>query len=285
MSTTAFPITEFEGEREIPLSHIRVDNDQIRFELGDELQQFASDLEKWGMLSPITVVAHGDHYRLICGERRFLAAELAGFATVPAKCLPHLDEIEVLEVRFQENQRQKRMTKLEIAMTTVTILEKRLERDTEAVSALMSRLVKRETVDENDARIVSGVLAMAGVQGLEFYKRFLPLLKLDTEYVNLIKSRKLSERKALIIRGIPNEQQRRAVLKQAIEDGLTVQQLESIKRSAVQVNLPKPGKRQRVVTRQMKAVAKSFHLLDDNRQNEVEALMRKVLEISGVQWA
>lgn len=73
--------------REIQLSAIERDENQPRTHFDEEkLQELASSIRTYGVLSPILVRPSPipGHYRLVSGERRFRASHLAGLATIPA---------------------------------------------------------------------------------------------------------------------------------------------------------------------------------------------------------
>jgi ParB family chromosome partitioning protein len=46
------------------------------------LTSLAESIERWGQLQPVVVRCRGDHYELICGERRWLAHKRAGLRTI-----------------------------------------------------------------------------------------------------------------------------------------------------------------------------------------------------------
>ena len=68
------------------------------------LEELAASLKSVGMLQPIVVRARGDEpgFQIIAGERRYLAAKLAGLGEVPVSVLTLTDE-QVLEVQLIEN--------------------------------------------------------------------------------------------------------------------------------------------------------------------------------------
>lgn len=285
MTAVASQMAEvFFGERELEISSLRIDPDQIRFELDEiELARLAKNIDAVGMLSPVTVMPDGEGYRLICGERRVRAALLAGWKEVPTKCLPPLNSTQVIETRFEENQRQKRMTRLEIALTVNELLMRRLNIEADEVSTSISKYIQggKAAITELERETLKDIFEQSGIAPLEFYKRFVPMLSLDSRYIDLIRNRRISERKMLVIKGIPNSTQREAVLQQVLEEGLTEQQLEGIRRAAVQKDQAKPGKRERLIRKNLVAFAKEFSKLSDDQQNEVEAMMRRMFEKVG----
>ncbi|MEK7315504.1 MAG: ParB/RepB/Spo0J family partition protein, partial [Candidatus Eisenbacteria bacterium] len=48
------------------------------------IRELADSIRERGVLQPVLIRPSGDHYQLVAGERRFLAAQEAGFNTIPA---------------------------------------------------------------------------------------------------------------------------------------------------------------------------------------------------------
>ena len=68
------------GEKllEIDISKIERDKDQPRKKFDEEaLNELASSIKQFGVLSPIVVVKDGDKYQIVAGERRYRAAKIA----------------------------------------------------------------------------------------------------------------------------------------------------------------------------------------------------------------
>src|SRR5262249_58521522 len=68
----------------------------------ERLQELASSLKAQGLLQPIVVRRHHDGFELIAGERRWRAAQIAGWETIPA-LVKAASEEEVLGLALLEN--------------------------------------------------------------------------------------------------------------------------------------------------------------------------------------
>jgi ParB family transcriptional regulator, chromosome partitioning protein len=92
---------------EIPLDRIEPDPDQPREEFDEEsLQRLAESLKTKGQLQPIRVRWDESRmvYVIICGERRWRAAKLAGLATITAMIVDGpIDPAELLAFQLIEN--------------------------------------------------------------------------------------------------------------------------------------------------------------------------------------
>ena len=72
------------GVKEILLADIEPNPEQPRRYFSQEsLEELASSLRVHGLLQPILVKPAGDKYFIIAGERRFRAAQIAGFEKIP----------------------------------------------------------------------------------------------------------------------------------------------------------------------------------------------------------
>ena len=152
--------------RQLPIELIAANPNQPRrrFE-GDALAALAASLEDRGVLQPVLVrPVAGGTYELIAGERRWRAAQMAGFATVPALVRPHGDA-ESLELALVENMAREDLNPVEEARACALLVEelgltredigRRVGRSRVAVSNLMRLL---DLPDEALDLIAEGVL-------------------------------------------------------------------------------------------------------------------------------
>jgi len=80
----------------------------------ERLQELADSLKAQGLLQPIVVRRQKSGFELIVGERRWRAAQMAGFETIPALVKPASDE-EVLGLALLENLQREDLNPLEEA--------------------------------------------------------------------------------------------------------------------------------------------------------------------------
>jgi ParB family chromosome partitioning protein len=114
------------------------------------LLALADSLRERGVLQPVLVRPRpGGRYELIAGERRWRAAQLAGFDTVPAVVQPH-EDAESLELALIENMAREDLNPIEEARACALLVEelgltreevgRRVGRSRVAVSNLMRLL-------------------------------------------------------------------------------------------------------------------------------------------------
>jgi len=91
------------GPIEIPISRIRTNPYQPRQRIDEQaLAGLAASIGEHGVIQPVVVTETLDGYRLVAGERRVRAAELAGLDHVPA-VIRQLADREQLELALVEN--------------------------------------------------------------------------------------------------------------------------------------------------------------------------------------
>lgn len=110
--------------QEIPISKIIV-KDRFREEKGD-LDELAATIKAKGIIQPLTV---DDKFKLLCGERRLLAAKLAGLTKVPVIVRTVGGKVDALELELIENTARKDMEWPERAKLTKRIFDMKKDHD------------------------------------------------------------------------------------------------------------------------------------------------------------
>lgn len=80
------------------------------------LEEMARSIEQHGVVQPIIVVRHNDAYRIVAGERRWRAAQLAKLSHLPA-IVRSMQELEELELSLIENIQRVDLSPLEQALS------------------------------------------------------------------------------------------------------------------------------------------------------------------------
>jgi ParB family chromosome partitioning protein len=70
------------------------------------IRELADSIRERGVLQPVLIRPAGDRYQLVAGERRFLAAQEAGFTTIPAIVRPLTDRESLLIALIENVQRE-----------------------------------------------------------------------------------------------------------------------------------------------------------------------------------
>jgi ParB family chromosome partitioning protein len=108
-------VAEAPGPVEIPLDRIERNPHQPRTGFEEEaLRELAASITAHGVLQPVIVTETLDGYRLVAGERRLRAAQLAGLERIPA-VVRQADEQAQLELALVENLQRTDLNAMEAA--------------------------------------------------------------------------------------------------------------------------------------------------------------------------
>ncbi len=116
----AFDVTKDEDRAnskllEIKLGDIVPDEDQPRRRFSQEqLESLADSIREHGVLQPIVVIKEGRKYKIVAGERRWRASQIAGIETIPA-IVRSLDAQNRLELSLIENVQREDLNAIETA--------------------------------------------------------------------------------------------------------------------------------------------------------------------------
>ena len=100
---------------ELDLAKITPETDQPRKDFSEEaLAALADSIREHGVLQPIVVVAEGNKYKIVAGERRYRASKMAGLEKIPA-IIRTLDAQNQLELSIIENAQREDLNAIEMA--------------------------------------------------------------------------------------------------------------------------------------------------------------------------
>jgi ParB family chromosome partitioning protein len=192
-----------EGERiqKLPIGKISANKDQPRTHFDDEsLRELSVSIKNHGILQPLVVTAVGDKYRIVAGERRWRAAQLAKLKAVPA-IVRSLKDLEELEIALVENVQRVDLSPLEQAVS----IEKLHQQFSLSYDSIAKRLGKSNSTVSNIIRLLN-----------------LPAAAREALAVN-----KISEGHARQILALKDHPQHQAeLLKQILAHGWSVRQAE-----------------------------------------------------------
>jgi ParB family chromosome partitioning protein len=203
--------------REIPVELISPNPRQPRRDFDESALLALSDsLQERGVLQPVLLrPLPGGTYELIAGERRWRAAQLAGFETVPALVRPH-DDAESLELALIENMAREDLNPVEEARACALLVEELgLTRED------IGRRVGRSRV------AVSNLLR---------------LLDLPDEVLDLLAAGHLTEGHGRALLTASDHDARRRLARSAVQEGWTVRQTEARAREGSRRSGPRGGR-------------------------------------------
>lgn len=187
----------------IRIDSIEVNPNQPRTKFDEEaLRELADSIKTYGLIQPITVrpIANGK-YQLISGERRLRACKLAGLQEV-ATYVRTVDEIQSIQMALVENIQREDLNALEIALSYQRLIDE-LGFTQDEVS---------DKVGKNRSTITN----------------YLRLLKLSLPAQIAVRDNVISMGHARALVALENEKLQEKVLKQVVDDELSVRQTESL---------------------------------------------------------
>jgi ParB family transcriptional regulator, chromosome partitioning protein len=187
-------IQEVEVFRIVPNPH------QPRLSFNEEkLQELAGSIKEHGIIQPIIVSKNNGNYEIIAGERRFLAAKLAGLKTVPA-IVRDASEQQKLELAITENIQRHDLDPIEEAKA----LKKLMEEFDMSQEEVAQKIGKSRSAVANKVR----------------------LLNLPVEIQKSLIVGKITEGHCKLLLAIPNPEKQRAFYEMILKNNLTVRQTE-----------------------------------------------------------
>ena len=196
--------------KQVPVAAISPNPRQPRHKFDpDALRELADSIREHGLIQPLIVIPAPDstelasRYQLIAGERRWSAAKLAGLANVPVIVRGATPQ-EMLELALVEN----------IQRADLNVLE-----EANAYRQLMSDFGL--TQEQVAAKVGKNRTTVANA---------LRLLKLSADVQTALAEDLITEGHARAILTVEDEKRQNALLRQVIDDGLSVRQTEEAAR-------------------------------------------------------
>ncbi len=199
------------------------------------LQELSASIKQHGIIQPITLRKLGyDRYQLISGERRFRASQMAGLKEVPAY-IRVADDQAMLEMALVENIQREDLDPIEVSLSY-----KRLIDECNLTQEQLSEKVgkQRSTVTN-----------------------FLRLLKLPAPIQKALRDKELTMGHAKALVSIDNEDRQLAIFALAIEQDLSVRQVEDLARGEKLKFSPKTTRIEKPLTIEDKTIAKQLEAI------------------------
>lgn len=201
--------------RDIPVADIRPNPNQPRQQFDEEaLAELVHSLREVGLLQPIVVrpTAHG--YEIVAGERRWQAAQEAGWATIPSVVRETAD-VDLLRDALLENLHRVQLNPLEEAAAYQQLL--------------------------SDFGVTHEELADRLGRSRPHLSNTLRLLKLPPTVARRVAAGVLSAGHARALLSLPSEDQMEVLANRIVAEGLSVRTTEEL----VTSDVPKPRRRRR----------------------------------------
>jgi len=188
----------------IPIDKIKTNPYQPRTEFDeDSIKELAQSIEAVGLIQPLVVRKLPDGtFQLIAGERRLRALKELGWATAPAYVRDVDEDITMLELALIENLQREDLNPMEIAITYQRLIEE--------CQYTHEELAKRVGKDRSTVT------------------NYIRLLQLEPEIQVAVRDGQISMGHARALLGLSDKETRLKLLKEIIEKGLSVRQVEEL---------------------------------------------------------
>jgi len=209
----------------IPVKTIRKTNEEILVETGEqvlqtpvgqidpnpdqprknfsrlEMEELTNSLKEYGIIQPLILTRNNDRYQIIAGERRWRAAKILGFITVPA-IIRSVKDNDKLALSLLENIQRKDLNPMEKA---------------KGYRRLMDEF--NLTQEQISRKIGKARVSIANT---------LRLLTLSEEIQEAVNEEKITESHAKALLSTDSEEKQKSLLKRILGLGLTVRETEKI---------------------------------------------------------
>ncbi|MCX5805824.1 MAG: ParB/RepB/Spo0J family partition protein [Proteobacteria bacterium] len=153
----------------LPLGSIIVE-EQIRSAVDTTSESFKalmSSIKDKGVLEPVLVTQKDDKYLLLCGERRYLAAQKLDMETIPARIVNTVTQKdEILAIQLTENLQREDLNPIDQANGILAYIQAKHPDKGYNLDGVMSELVmynrRQEDVSKEIAETISAISKIAG---------------------------------------------------------------------------------------------------------------------------
>lgn len=283
------------GSDQLLITKISLPSEQPRRYFDEKkMDQLCQSIKEHGILENLIVrpsPKRADRFELIAGERRYRAAKEIGLKEVPVKILA-IDNEQALQIALIENLQREDLNPVEETESILQLLSIRLDKPVQEIISLLHRML-----DEVKGKVPHNVMGSKMVALVEelftdlgrmewksFVVNRLPLIKLPSEILEALREGKLAYTKAIAISRIRDQDMRSKVLREAIENSLSLNEIKAIinnLKSSANKKIPKTVQkfydRVSVVTTRLK---KSQVWTDKTKRKQAELLLKELEQLT-----
>jgi ParB family transcriptional regulator, chromosome partitioning protein len=199
----------------------------------EKLQRLTDSVKAHGVLEPLLVrVLESEEYELVAGERRYRAAQAAGLKAVPVMIKRFTDD-EAWEIALVENLQREDLNPIEETEGMLSLLSLRLQVEVDEVIQRLHRMqneakgkVTQNVLGNQEGDLIQRIFSEVGSISWEsFVSSRLPLLKMPQDVLEAVRQGKIAYTKAQAIARVHDEAQRKKLLKQSVNKGLSLSEI------------------------------------------------------------
>lgn len=275
----------------LPVSQIILPKSQPRRYFDqNKLESLANSIKEVGLLEPIVVRCIRENtYELVAGERRLKACQIAKLENVAVNLI-ECDNTTASRIRLVENLQREDLNVYEETIGILELLAMLLEIDQETVVQHMYQMhhayngeTGHNVMSNKESLTIQKVFTQLGkITWQSFVSNRLPILNLKDDIKAALAEGKLEYTKALAISKIKDKEKRTEVLRQAIEESLSLSKIKEIVKEILQQS-PKDEKNVSVKKQYQEKTSYIFKLLKKSKvwddDKKVKQLMKSIGQI------
>ena len=260
-----------------------------------KLKTLADNIKKVGLLQfPIIRERNDGKFDLIAGERRVRAGKIAQLETITCRII-ECDEKTAKEIQLVENLKREDLNAWEETRAIMDLLCAELDLEEKEIKQLLNRMKNEQSGRASKDSRISGkdsskhnvmltkqidTIKIAfdnmGLMTWESYaKNRLPLLNLNDDVLEALATGKIEYTKAKIINRIKDDAKRIKILRKAIEENLSLEQIKSI----IPKSEPKAESEVKKVKKRVADIGKGINATlwkDTDKALEINLLLSKL---------
>lgn len=213
------------------------------------LEQLKKSIEQHGILEPLLVrPLTSGKYELVAGERRLRAVQELGLTTVPVS-IKTLTDLEAKQIALVENLQREDLNPVEETEGILNLLAIQLKMtDSEVVNLLykLDNELKGKSTHNVVGKIEKDIIEqmferVASISCQSFISHRLPLLKLPSDILLVLREGKIAYTKAVALSKIKDEQQRLELLKESVELNLSLREIKERIKQLLEKSIESPS--------------------------------------------
>lgn len=266
------------------------------------LKRLTDDIQSHGLIHPITVRPKDSRFEVVVGERRYRATKLIGLSSIKAHVRP-LDDATAHQIALLENLNREDLNPYEETIGYLQLLALKLNElpyfqepeagdppSQEAVLKVLNRLwnekkraayrgtnnvISPQIVGSDIERTILDVFQDIGKMTWEsFFQNRLPLLRLPQDILTTLYDGAIPYTKARLLAKVDDENTRKSLLKETIDQGLPITRLRKI------VKAHQSQEEDEQIIEQFSTLARKIRkneiLRNKQKRHKIEQLLREI---------
>ena len=282
-----------EPSTEVPVCNIRLPKEQPRKYFDSaKMRELVESVREYGILAPLLVrpLADGE-YELVAGERRYRAAKEVGLDTIPIVSRD-LNDQDAIRIALIENLQREDLNPVEETEAILNLFSIELNLSKDEVTALLNQIANAKkrgqeltgNVSRQIEQIGEVLSSIADITPETFRTTRLPLLNLPPDILDSLRQGQLEYTKAKAIARVKDEQQRDALLKEAIAQGLSLTEIKAKVEEVKVDSVSEPAPEQVLIGRMgelTKRLKKSKAWEDRKKRDRITKLLDELERLTG----